>query len=351
MAKAPFDRILSRQYFREHLIQRGSEPVPDVLNATFQSADTALADLARETRTSSGCTAVACFLRLEDTNGVPVSGPDTGGIMPENQGLGGQAFIGGASVPPHVEGASTVAVVRSDSHAQGTPFASEVEVIPEHKPKGFLNSLARRTGWSSARRSLTESIHSTSSPNTSPKAGPITLNKDPSDGFLPRLLDPTASGAPFRRVLYTANVGDARAVLARRGKAVRLTYDHKGSDPQETARIKESGGFVMNTRVNGVLAVTRSLGDNSMKEFVVGKPFTTETILGPDDAFLIVACDGLWDVTSDQEAVDLIRNIDDAQDAAKALLKHALSNFSTDNTSVMVIRFNAKPETGFANRI
>lgn len=49
----------------------------------------------------------------------------------------------------------------------------------------------------------------------------------------------------------------------------------------------------MNNRVNGVLAVTRSLGDSSMKEFVVGSPYTTETTLGDDDDFLIIACDGV----------------------------------------------------------
>lgn len=49
----------------------------------------------------------------------------------------------------------------------------------------------------------------------------------------------------------------------------------------------------MNNRVNGVLAVTRSLGDSSMKEFVVGSPYTTETTLGDEDDFLIVACDGV----------------------------------------------------------
>ena len=43
----------------------------------------------------------------------------------------------------------------------------------------------------------------------------------------------------------------------------------------------------------GVLAVTRSLGDTSMKEFVVGSPYTTETVLDDQDEFLIVACDGV----------------------------------------------------------
>jgi hypothetical protein len=43
----------------------------------------------------------------------------------------------------------------------------------------------------------------------------------------------------------------------------------------------------------GVLAVTRALGDSSMKQFVVGSPYTTETTLGVDDEWLIVACDGV----------------------------------------------------------
>jgi protein phosphatase PTC1 len=74
---------------------------------------------------------------------------------------------------------------------------------------------------------------------------------------------------------------------------LRLTYDHKGTDKQEAKRIMDSGGFVMSGRVNGVLAVTRSLGDSSMKEFVVGAPYTTETELTEDDEILILACDGV----------------------------------------------------------
>jgi serine/threonine protein phosphatase PrpC len=48
----------------------------------------------------------------------------------------------------------------------------------------------------------------------------------------------------------------------------------------------------------GVLAVTRSLGDASMKEFVVGSPYTTETTLDDEDEFLIVACDGVIELIS-----------------------------------------------------
>ncbi|KAJ3232423.1 Protein phosphatase 2C 1 [Chytriomyces hyalinus] len=146
-----------------------------------------------------------------------------------------------------------------------------------------------------------------------------------------------------RRVLYTANVGDARAVLSRSGKALRLSYDHKGSDPHETQRIMECGGFVVNGRVNGVLAVTRALGDASMKDYIVGNPYTTETVLTDDDNILVLACDGVWDVCTDQDAIDYIFETSERsstpQVAAEELLNHSLEKFSTDNLSVMVVRF------------
>jgi protein phosphatase PTC1 len=77
-----------------------------------------------------------------------------------------------------------------------------------------------------------------------------------------------------------------------------------------------------------------------MKEWVIGNPYTSEIVLDDlTDEFLILACDGVWDVCSDQDAVDLIHDIKDPQEAAEALLNHSLKKFSTDNLSVMVIRF------------
>ncbi len=141
--------------------------------------------------------------------------------------------------------------------------------------------------------------------------------------------------------LYTANVGDARAVLCRHGRAIRLSFDHQARVPEERQRIKECGGLVINDRVNGTLAVTRALGDASMKEFISGHPFTTETTLlaGDEDSFLILACDGLWDICSDQEACDYISSdIDDPQRCAELLIDFALEQGSMDNLSVIVVR-------------
>lgn len=107
---------------------------------------------------------------------------------------------------------------------------------------------------------------------------------------LPKLQEKSAR----QRVLYTANVGDARAVLCRNGKALRLSYDHKGSDENEGKRIANAGGLVLNNRVNGVLAVTRALGDSYLKDLVTGHPYTTETVIQPEaDEFVILACDGV----------------------------------------------------------
>lgn len=66
-----------------------------------------------------------------------------------------------------------------------------------------------------------------------------------------------------RRMLFVANVGDSRAVLCRGGKAQRMTIDHKASLPEEAKRIRDAGGFIgRNKRVNGVLAISRALGDH-----------------------------------------------------------------------------------------
>ncbi|KAK9453611.1 phosphatase 2C-like domain-containing protein [Dipodascopsis uninucleata] len=142
------------------------------------------------------------------------------------------------------------------------------------------------------------------------------------------------------RMLYTANAGDARIVLCRAGRAIRLSYDHKGTDPNEAQRVKNCGGMVLNGRVNGILAVTRALGDTYIKKLVTSHPYTTETALSSADEFIILACDGLWDVCSDQEAVDLIRNIKEPEEASRVLVDYALTHFSMDNITCMIVRFD-----------
>jgi len=145
------------------------------------------------------------------------------------------------------------------------------------------------------------------------------------------------------RRLYAANAGDARAVLCRDGKAIRLTKDHKASDEEEQKRVQESGGWVSMNRVHGVLAVSRALGDHAMKQSVISEPHFWEDELTDEDTFLIIACDGLWDVCSDQDCVDMVQGLADAQAMADTLIKAALDNGGKDNISVMVVRWPPPP--------
>lgn len=141
-----------------------------------------------------------------------------------------------------------------------------------------------------------------------------------------------------KRLAFAANVGDARIVLVKGGKGVRLTYDHKASDPDEIQRVQDAGGFVIMNRVNGMLAVTRALGDMTMKEHVSCEPFCSATELDSESTHLIVACDGIWDVLSDDDASQIVVNASTTQEAATRLLRQSLKLGSTDNISVMVVQ-------------
>ncbi len=148
------------------------------------------------------------------------------------------------------------------------------------------------------------------------------------------------------RKLTVANVGDARAVLERGGKVLRLSEEHKVRTPKEEKRITEAGGKITayrgRTYVEGqgnMLEVSRSLGDGSFRPFVTHEPVFYEVELNQECKKLILACDGLWDVMSDQEAVALIKNAPAAEAAAQLLKNEALRRNSKDNITVIVVNF------------
>jgi len=167
------------------------------------------------------------------------------------------------------------------------------------------------------------------------------------------------------RILFTAHLGDARAVLCRNGGAMRLTSlsDHKATDGEEMLRVQRAGGVIMNDRVNGMLAISRAFGDHQLKapnqhqDIVSNEPSVSYIDLTSEDNFLIVACDGLWDVLSDQEAVTVAMacvrawtNLavpqggqDDALNrrklgalCARCLVEEALARRTSDNVSCLV---------------
>lgn len=116
--------------------------------------------------------------------------------------------------------------------------------------------------------------------------------------------------------VIVANTGDSRCVLSKKGQARALTLDHKPILFEEAKRIIKAGGFVRDNRINGALNVSRTIGDLDFKrntdlphteQMVVATPDIEQFTLEEGDEFLILACDGIWDVLTNQEAVDFVR--------------------------------------------
>ena len=105
--------------------------------------------------------------------------------------------------------------------------------------------------------------------------------------------------------IYCANAGDSRTVLSKGAKALDLSIDHKPNDPSEQRRIVAAGGTVEDNRVNGMLALSRALGDFEYKKNTLMKPKDQQVTAYPDIKcmpitsdceFIVLACDGIWDV-------------------------------------------------------
>jgi len=118
-----------------------------------------------------------------------------------------------------------------------------------------------------------------------------------------------------RTEIICANAGDSRTVLSRGGRAREMSEDHKPDNPGELSRIKRSGGFVEEGRVNGMLALSRALGDFEYKSNSSLQPRDQAVSAFPDvriepidtqTQFVILACDGIWDVKTSQESVDFL---------------------------------------------
>lgn len=139
------------------------------------------------------------------------------------------------------------------------------------------------------------------------------------------------------RTLYCSNVGDSHAVLCGRGRAHRLTAEHRTTNSAEVRRLVSSGGEVRGGRAQGVLSVTRALGNPQLKPYVTARPFVMHRDLEPDDDMLIIATDGLWDVCAPQAAADLIAGVRDPREAARLLVQSALLWGSADNVTVVVV--------------
>jgi protein phosphatase 1G len=165
-----------------------------------------------------------------------------------------------------------------------------------------------------------------------------------------------------KKIVVVANAGDSRAVLSRDRKAVPLSHDHKPSHVDERERIVAAGGFVSDIggicRVNGNLSLSRAIGDLRYKtntelepaaQIITAEPDILTVELTPEDQFMVLACDGIWDVLENQEVVDFILarlGEKKPEEIASELLDHCLASDpresrgkGCDNMTCCIVQF------------
>ncbi|KAI6659263.1 Protein phosphatase 1A isoform X1 [Oopsacas minuta] len=157
--------------------------------------------------------------------------------------------------------------------------------------------------------------------------------------------------------VFIANCGDSRGLVARDGKVFFASSDHKPYCDIEKKRIEAAGGAVLMQRVNGSLAVSRALGDFDYKAQPKLKPICQLVSPEPDveilercqeDQFLLLACDGVWDVMENDEVVDLIGSrlmvSESLERTTAGLLEKSLYKNSRDNMTAILVTLPAAPK-------
>ena len=156
--------------------------------------------------------------------------------------------------------------------------------------------------------------------------------------------------------ILCVNAGDSRAIYRTGGYTVQLSFDHKPNNDEERNRIEAAGGYVSMKRVDGDLAVSRGLGDFQFKSSPELPLELQKVICIPDfvlvdrdrhrDEFIVLACDGIWDVLSSRQCGELIQTIlnegeTDVSLVVEELLDVCLDRQSKDNMTAVLIAFPA----------
>ena len=160
-------------------------------------------------------------------------------------------------------------------------------------------------------------------------------------------------------VIYIANVGDSLSVMYKNKKAYNLNREHQIIIETERDRVLKSGASIEGYRINGMLNLTRAIGDLRFKsnkkltrceQSVIALPDITRIDNIDDIDFIIMGCDGIWDCVKRQLVCDFIeKEINenpeaDLSDILKKIFDKCISPvwgviLGTDNMSCIVIQF------------
>jgi len=146
--------------------------------------------------------------------------------------------------------------------------------------------------------------------------------------------------------VYCANLGDSRAILFKENKYQELTTLHDFTNENERIFAEKHGGTVLNNRLEGELAVSRSIGDINFKKYMNSEPEILSTKLTEDDEYLILGTDGFWNGLGPEACLKFMQKLNlkksytkDLKLLGDALIEEACKNVKTkkDNMTLIVI--------------
>lgn len=173
--------------------------------------------------------------------------------------------------------------------------------------------------------------------------------------------------------VWFVNVGDSRAIIKTKNQVRQMTVDHKPALQSETDRVKKHGGFISNTdgtwRINGRLNLSRSIGDWSMRPFIISTP-TVQHHLRPlryvdgrgcvdCNEYIVIASDGLFDVMTNSDITATVDSHPHTRQGVSAALRELVTQSrhrgSGDNITVIYIglaitKSRLKPRAGSMGR-
>ncbi|KAL7719928.1 Leucine-rich repeat containing protein [Entamoeba marina] len=139
---------------------------------------------------------------------------------------------------------------------------------------------------------------------------------------------------------FVANVGDSRCILVRRNSILTLNEDHTIVNADELQRVRSADGFIEKAKVNGEIVLTRTLGDLHCADVVECTPHISCYERAVDDVCVVLCCDGVFDVLSNEEVGEICRkkSNEPACVLAATIRDLAYSSGCKDNISCIVCK-------------
>ena len=140
------------------------------------------------------------------------------------------------------------------------------------------------------------------------------------------------------KTLFCANVGDSSCVIVFNDNAKKVSFDDKASEPSEIKRIESCGGKVIDDRLNGVLAISRGIGDLDMKDKGLScEPHVYKTLIDETTDYCVIASDGIWDVIEPIDVYKICKRDNNPDIIVESIVDEAIERGSEDNISCIVI--------------